>query len=72
MARKKGKGKRAAALKRWARGKKTRVIFRYTARHFGEERGRRVAVGLRAWALGITIRQLAKRGARARRKKRKR
>lgn len=58
---KKGKGKRAAALKRWARGKHTRELVPVIQRKFKGERGRRVAVGLRAWALGITIRQLAKR-----------
>lgn len=61
------KRRRPAALKRWARKKKTRQLAKIAARHFGVERGRRVAVGLRAWALGISIRQLARRG----RKKRK-
>ncbi|MCK4760218.1 MAG: hypothetical protein KAT69_09210 [Candidatus Aminicenantes bacterium] len=64
------KKRRPGALKRWARKKKTRELFKFTSRHFGKERGRRVAIGLRAWALGISIRQLTKRGRKARRKKR--
>lgn len=66
---KKGKGKRAAALRRWASKLHTRQIVKYTTRKFGAVRGRKVAVGLRAWALGISIKQLAKRGRAARKKK---
>lgn len=68
---KKGKGKRAAGLMRWARRTKTKNIAKALTKKFGKERARRVAVGLRAKALGITIRQLAKRGRKARKKGKK-
>jgi len=67
MARKKRKGQ-IKALRRWAKRKKTKQLIPIVQRHFPGARGVRVAVGLRAWALGITIGQLAKRKRKKRRK----
>lgn len=67
-----GKKKGGSALIRWARKTKTRNITKAITPHFGKERARKVAVGLRAKALGISISELAKRGRAARKKKKRR